>query len=135
MSTSSDFLELPGLRVNIDRVQFEPEVQTPPDRPYCFVYYITIRNNSELAVTIKGRKWVVTSPDGEVTAVEGDGVVGEHPELQPGQHFSYNSYHLLSTHSAVAEGSYIGLDALGRKVLVRIPRFAMIVPPQARHSS
>lgn len=118
-------MELPGLRVTVDRVAHHPLADTPGDRPYCFVYFITIHNDSDVAVTIKGRKWVVTNSRGEITAVEGEGVVGEFPTIPPSEKFTYNSYHLLSTPSGVAEGSYIGTDDTGRKVLTRIPRFQL----------
>lgn len=121
-------IELPGLRVTVDRVVFHPQAQTPPDRPFCFVYFITIHNDSPVPVTIRGRKWVVRAEDGEITALEGDGVVGQTPELQPGGTFSYNSFHLLRAKSAVAEGAYLGLDGDGRGVFVRIPPFRMVVP-------
>ena len=120
-------MELPGLRVTVDRLVHYKDAQTPPDRPHCFAYFITIHNDSDVAVTIKGRKWVVTNSKGDVTAVEGDGVVGEFPKIDPGESFSYNSFHLNDTLSAVAEGSYIGMDERGRKVLTRIPRFEMQV--------
>ncbi len=81
-----------------------------------------------MTVTIKGRKWVVTNERGEVTAVEGDGVVGEFPEITPGSHFTYNSFHLNDTQTAVAEGSYIGMDERGRRVITRIPKFKMVAP-------
>jgi ApaG protein len=125
---SNDFVELPGLRVTVDRVLYYAEAQTPPDRPHCFAYFITIHNDSDVTVTIKGRKWVVTNERGEITAVEGDGVVGQFPEISPGDSFSYNSFHLNDTRTAVAEGSYIGMDENGRKVLTRIPKFEMEVP-------
>jgi ApaG protein len=125
---ASGFLELPGLRVTVDRVTYQRQADTPPDRPFCFVYFITIHNDSEVTVTIKARKWVVTNERGEITAVEGDGVVGKFPQLSPGEHFTYNSFHLNDTRTATAEGSYIGVDERGRKVLTRIPKFKMIVP-------
>jgi len=128
VSAAEKILELPGLRVTVDRVVYQPDALAPPDRPHCFVYYITIHNDSNATVTIKGRKWVVTNESGEVTAVEGEGVVGQLPRMEPGEKFSYNSFHLLDTRSAVAEGSYLGIDAKGRKVLTRIPRFEMVVP-------
>jgi len=128
VSSNQDFLEPRELRVTVDRVVYNSQVATPPDRPYCFVYFISIHNDTEVAVTIKGRKWVVTNNEGEVTAVEGDGVVGQFPKIDPGDKFSYNSFHLLDAKAAVAEGSYLGIDALGRKVLTRIPPFKMIVP-------
>jgi ApaG protein len=127
VTAKPDFLELPGLRVTVDRVVHYRDAQTPPDRPHCFAYFITIHNDSDVAVTIKGRKWVVKNTRGEIVAVEGDGVVGEFPRIEPGDSFSYNSFHLNDTTKAVAEGSYIGVDEKGRKVLTRIPKFEMVV--------
>jgi ApaG protein len=128
MSSDDRFQELPGLNATVDQVLYQPDAKAPPDRPHCFVYFISIRNDSDVPVTIKGRKWVVTNARGEITAVEGDGVVGQFPVIDPGEKFSYNSYHLLDTPSGVAEGSYLGLDAEGRRVIVRIPKFNMAVP-------
>ena len=120
--------EQPGLNVIIDRVVYIPDAQTPPDRPHAFAYFITIQNDSEETVTIKGRKWVIRNDAAEVTAVEGDGVVGEFPRLEPGEHFSYNSYHINNTQVCWAEGAYLGVTEDGRKVITRIPRFEMKVP-------
>ena len=103
---------------------------TPEDRPHCFAYFITIHNNSEKTVTIKGRKWVVEEADGNKTVVEGDGVVGLFPELEPGETFDYHSFHLFGGAWAVAKGSYIGLDEDGQTVVTRIPEFRMDVPAE-----
>ena len=109
-------------------VLYQADAQTPVDRPHCFAYFITIHNDSDTAVTIKARKWVVRNTRGDITAVEGDGVVGQSPLIETGEKFTYNSYHLLDTNSAEAEGSYIGVDEQGRRILVRIPKFEMMVP-------
>jgi ApaG protein len=124
----SDIVELEGLRVTLDRLVYQNVEADSPLRPHCFIYFITIHNESQLAVQIVGRKWVVTNPHGEITAVEGEGVVGQSPILEAGQKFSYNSFHLLDSDAATAEGSYLGMDSKGRKVLTRIPRFEMRVP-------
>lgn len=126
----AELVELPGLWVSLDRVEYSPNVQATPDRPYKFVYHITIHNDSPRIVTIKGRKWVVTNANGEKLVLEGDGVVGEFPRLSPGTQFHYNSYHLVDSDS-VAEGAYIGHDEQGARVLTRIPRFVMEVPSLA----
>ncbi len=125
MTSTNPFIEPKGLRVTVDRVLHQPDADTPSSRPYCFAYYISIWNDTKEIVTIRGRKWVVTNAAGEVTAVEGEGVVGVTPQIKPGEKFSYNSYHLLDTPTGKAEGSYIGVDASGRKVLTRIPLFLM----------
>jgi ApaG protein len=123
----STFTELPGLRVSIDRVVHMPHLDAPPDRPHPFVYFITIHNESSIMVTIRGRKWVVTDTDGHRIVVEADGVVGEFPRLEPGEQFTYNSYHTIGSDS-VAEGAYFGIDAEGKAIFTRIPRFEMRVP-------
>jgi ApaG protein len=119
--------ELPGLDVNVDNVVYRPELDAPADRPYAFEYSISIRNDSDETVTIKGRKWVVTDAEGQRVVVEGDGVVGQFPRLRPGEGFSYKSHHVIGSDS-YAEGAYIGVTDAGRAVITRIPRFDMQVP-------
>ena len=104
-----------------------PTLEAPPERPYPFVYFITIDNQSSETVTIRGRKWVISDQAGEKIVVEGDGVVGEYPHLRPGERYSYNSYHVIGSNS-VAEGAFIGLTDEGEPFVVRIPRFKMDPP-------
>lgn len=120
--------ELEGLWVAVDRVVYLKDAETPPDRPHAFAYFLTIHNDSDQVVSIKGRKWVITNDEGRKTVVEGDGVVGEFPCLKPGEHFSYNSYHLNDTNYCFATGAYLGVTDGGRKVIARIPLFEMRVP-------
>jgi ApaG protein len=126
---SSVFRELNNLRVLVDKIVYMPALEAPPDRPYPFVYFITIDNQSAETVTIRGRKWVITDPTGQKIVVEGDGVVGEYPRLRPGERFSYNSYHVIGSDS-LAEGSFIGLTDEGSPFVVRIPQFRMEVPKE-----
>ena len=131
MAARSDYLAPIGLWVSVDQVFYQPAVDTPPDRPYFFVYVVTIHNDMDVPVTIKGRKWVVTNRRGQIRALEGDGVVGQFPTIPSGEQFTYNSFHLVDTPVAVAEGSYLGVDALGHRVLARIPPFRMTVSQDA----
>jgi hypothetical protein len=59
--------------------------------------------------------------------VEGDGVVGKFPRLEPGESFSYNSYHVIGADS-IAEGAFFGVTADGTPVFTRIPPFEMRSP-------
>ena len=125
-------VELDGLRVTLDQLVYQrltPEQS--PDQPHSFIYHLTIHNDSEVTVTIKGRKWVVTHDDGTQLTVEGDGVVGEFPEIPPGEKFSYHSRHVIRTQTAVAEGAYLGVDENGRRVFTRIPKFKLVSPKPA----
>ena len=118
---------LKGFEAVVDRVVHAPDLPASPDQPHPFVYFITIRNGSDRTVTVKGRKWVVRGEEGQVTAVEGDGVVGCFPRLEPGEYFSYNSYHTTAGR-AVAEGSYLAVTDDGEAVVALIPSFELIPP-------
>ncbi|MFC4995298.1 ApaG domain [Rubritalea tangerina] len=121
------FANIPGLTVRVDNVMYVPSLEAPEDKPFAFVYFISILNNSDEAVTIKGRKWVVTEADGEVTVVEGVGVVGETPRIVPEEEFTYNSYHVIK-HDAEVEGALFGRTDGGDIFSVRIPDFSLRLP-------
>lgn len=124
---ASPFRELHALRVHLDKLVYMPELEAPDERPHPFVYYLTIENASDETVTIKGRKWIVTDSAGGRVVVEGDGVVGKFPCLEPGESFSYNSYHVIGLDS-IAEGAFIGLTGSGEAVVTRIPQFELRIP-------
>ena len=116
--------EYEGLRVKVDDVVYMPNLEAPANKPHPFVYFISIFNDSAMPVTLRGRKWVVRELDGEVTVVEGEGIVGQTPRIEPGGHFSYNSYHVVSG-PAVVEGAFFGETAAGDWIFTRIPEFRL----------
>ena len=119
--------ERSGLRAIVNRVVFNPSLDAPIDRPFAFVYSITIHNGSSEPVTLKGRKWIVTEKGGSRHVIEGDGIVGCFPRLAPGESFSYDSYHVVAGDSR-AEGMFLACDDLRQPILVRVAEFAMRVP-------
>lgn len=123
--------ELTGLNANVDDVIYMPSLQAPEDRPHPFVYFITISNQSEETVTIRGRKWIISDTETHCkTVVEGEGVVNQSPRLAPGEDFSYNSYHVIQGDST-ATGAFFATTDDGRIVYARIPEFSMNVPQWA----
>ncbi len=125
--TAKPLRENPEVSARVDRVEFSPVLHAPVDRPFPFGYAITVCNQSAEAVTIKARKWVVKDlTRGTCHVTEGDGVVGCCPRLEPGQSFSYESYHVVASDS-VAEGAFLACDDAGRVLLVRVPAFLMKV--------
>ena len=116
-----------GLSVRVDRVMYVPHLEAPKDKPFAFVYFITVVNQSQITVTIKARKWIVREADGECTVVEGAGVVGETPVIEPGGDFSYNSCHVV-LHDAEVQGTLFGSTSAGEVFSVRIPDFTLRLP-------
>lgn len=131
MSQASSPIELPGLRVSVDEVVYTQHPAAPTDRPHCFIYYITIHNDSTRVVTFRRRKWVIREESKDLTVLEGDGIVGQTPTIIPGENFSYNSFHLMGVRFATAEGAYLGEDEEGNAIVVKIPKFQMRVPDDA----
>lgn len=119
--------EFVGLRVKVDDVIYMPSLDAPPEKPHPFVYFISIHNDSPLPVTVRGRKWVVREDGGEVTVVEGDGIVGQTPVIEPGGHFSYNSYHVVGKGAEVT-GAFFGETGTGEWFFARIPEFRLEIP-------
>jgi ApaG protein len=115
----------------VDRVTYDPTLDAPPDRPFAFAYDISIHNDSQETISFFGRKWIIRE-DGSpgIQVVEGDGIVGQFPRLQPGQVFNYRSYHLI-LHTSRAHGAFYGTGNAGRAVYVEIPEFKMSPPLEA----
>ncbi len=118
--------EYEGLRVTVDDVVHMPSLAAPPEKPHPFVYFISIHNDSPESVTLRARKWVVREDGGEVSVVEGDGLVGQNPVIHPGGHFSYHSYHVVAKRARVS-GAFFGETASGEWIFTRIPEFRLEV--------
>lgn len=125
--------EMEEVEVHVEDIIYMPDLEHPLDRPYPFAYFVSIQNHTGEPVKIMGRKWVVTQQNGDVMVVEGEGVVGEYPQLKEGEHFSYQSYHTVSEDS-IAEGAFFGVTKSGKRFYTRIPRFHMHVPPEENDS-
>ena len=76
---------------------------------------------------IFGRKWILTSKDGQKLVVEGEGVVGQFPEILAGEEFNYNSYHVISCDSQVG-GAFFGETNNGIPIYTKIPSFELTIP-------
>ena len=117
-----------GILACVERIAFSAALDAPPDRPFPFTYAVAISNRSNGAVTIKARKWVIKELEkGRCHVVEGDGVGGRFPRLEPGETFRFHNYHVVAADS-VAEGSFLVCDDTGKPGLVRVPAFTMNVP-------
>jgi ApaG protein len=81
--------------------------QSAPDSDrYVFAYTITISNSGSMAAQLISRHWIITDANGKVQEVNGDGVVGEQPYLNPGEEFRYSSGAVLETPVGAMQGIY-----------------------------
>jgi len=110
-------------------VKYWPQHSMPRENHYFFVYFITIVNKSNFAVQLLRRHWDIFDSIGDKRVVDGDGVVGETPLLEPGQKFEYNSGCNLTSEMGFMTGYYTLLNVVDENEFdVEIPRFDLIVP-------
>ncbi len=94
-------------------------------RRFVFAYFIAIENLSREPVQLLRRHWIIKHSNGKTEEVEGEGVVGKQPLLQPGQQHEYNSYCILETLEGSMEGSYLMKRSNGEEFSVAIPLFTL----------
>lgn len=104
----------------------------PEEMRYVWGYRVTIANNSEETVQLMARYWRITDGLGRTEEVRGPGVVGEQPELNPGDSFQYTSGCPLRTPSGIMVGHYTMRGSHGRLFDVEIPAFSLDMPNQGR---
>lgn len=107
---------------------YMPDRSEPKDSRYFWAYRITIDNQSDEPVKLLSRYWHITDATGKVEEVRGPGVVGEQPELDPGDSYQYTSGCPLTTPSGIMVGSYRMVDENGRAFDVDIPAFSLDSP-------
>ncbi len=104
----------------------------PSEGRYVWGYQVTISNQSDEAVQLLSRYWRITDGEGRVEEVRGAGVVGEQPELQPGDSYQYTSGCPLPTPSGIMAGRYTMRSAEGETFEVAIPAFSLDLPDARR---
>ena len=92
---------------------------------FVFAYFVRIENNGPDEVQLLRRHWFIRDSTGESKEVEGEGVVGRQPLIEPGNAHEYNSYCVLETFEGTMEGTYLMLRPNGETFRVSIPRFVL----------
>jgi ApaG protein len=116
-----------GVKI-IVRPQYLDGQSKPEEGHFVWAYTITIENHGRETVTLRTRYWKITDANGQVQEVRGAGVVGEQPELKPGDTYSYTSSCPLKTSSGFMVGAYQMQKADGEFINVDIPAFSLDSP-------
>jgi ApaG protein len=115
------------IQIQVATSYVDDESEPDSDR-YVFAYTITISNSGEVPAQLISRHWIITDANGKVQEVNGDGVVGEQPKLNPGEEFRYSSGAVLETPVGAMQGLYrmeadggISFDALIAPFTLAVP--------------
>jgi ApaG protein len=112
-----------GVKVSVETF-YQPDYSNPGLQEYMFAYRITITNESEHAVQLLRRHWYIFDSFAETKEVEGEGVVGQQPVIEPGFSYQYISGCNLCTEIGKMYGTYL-MQRLrdGKMFYVTIPEF------------
>jgi len=116
-----------GIRIQVESTYVE-ERSDPKESYYFFAYHVVISNDGSEAAQLISREWVITDSDGNVERVQGAGVVGETPLLEPGTAFEYTSFCPLRTSMGSMQGGYMMRLASGETFRAEIAPFTLAVP-------
>jgi ApaG protein len=119
-----------GIAVRV-AVNFMPEQSHVAVGKWFWVYHIRIENHSDVTVQLISRHWRITDGQGMVNHVDGEGVVGEQPVLEPGKTHDYVSGCPLNTPHGSMEGHYTFRREDGLLLQVAIPFFSLAAPATA----
>jgi len=116
-----------GVHVHVS-ARYSDDHSSPLANHWFFLYTIRITNEGGTRVQLLSRHWVITDGTGEVREVQGEGVVGKQPVLDPGETFEYTSGCPLETPFGQMEGTYHMVRDDGSDFEARIGRFELNEP-------
>ncbi len=110
------------------QVMYLSDQSNPDARRYVFSYTMNIANNGQTPARLLTRHWLITDADGHIQEVHGDGVIGEQPEIAPGQSHTYTSGTIIETPVGAMEGRYGMVSSEGVQFDATIPVFRLALP-------
>ena len=116
-----------GIRVQVESF-YDEDRSAPQENYYFFAYRVTISNVGGEPAQLVSRDWIITDATGYQQQVQGPGVVGEQPLLDPGESFEYTSFCPLSTPVGSMHGTYRMVLPSGESFDAVIAPFSLAVP-------
>lgn len=117
-----------GVSITVESF-YQPAQSNPLGSEYLFAYRITIENLSSMPVKLLRRHWYIVETNGVTREVEGEGVVGQQPIIEPGANYQYVSAASLRTDIGKMYGSYKMQNLYNNRLIdVAIPEFQLIAP-------
>ena len=104
------------------------EQSAPDENRYVFSYTINIKNLGNNSAKLISRQWIITDSNGNIQEVNGDGVVGQQPNINPGEEFTYTSGTIIKTPVGTMEGRYFMEDINNKRFETPIAPFTLAVP-------
>jgi len=117
-----------GVKVTVE-TEYQNDYSNTAESHFVFTYKILIENNSSYTLQLLRRHWEIFDLLGPIREVDGEGVVGQQPVLEPGEFHEYVSGCNLKSGIGKMVGTY-EMERIVDGVIIdiNIPEFTMIVP-------
>lgn len=117
-----------GVSITVETF-YQPAQSNPINSEYLFAYRITIENQGSAPVKLHRRHWFIIDSNGSHREVEGEGVIGQQPVIEPGSSYQYMSAANLRTDVGKMHGYYEMENLYTKKMLrITIPEFQLLAP-------
>ncbi|MXV49794.1 Co2+/Mg2+ efflux protein ApaG [Pedobacter sp. HMF7647] len=117
-----------GVKVSVETL-YQPEYSNPENEHFMFAYKIKIENLTDYSVQLMRRHWDIFDSNGSRREVDGEGVVGQQPVIEPGESHMYVSGCNLKSDMGSMKGNYQMTRLLDNEnFVVKIPEFHLIAP-------
>jgi ApaG protein len=117
-----------GINVSVETF-YQPEYSNPLNSEYTFAYRITLENNNTFPVQLLRRHWYIFDSNADYREVEGEGVIGIQPKINPGEKYQYVSGCNLKSEIGKMHGMYFMENSHNKQTfIINIPPFEMVVP-------
>lgn len=117
-----------GVKITVETA-FQDQHSNFAAEHFMFSYHIVIQNLTDQVIQLVSRRWYIFDSNGTKREVEGEGVVGVQPVINPGEKYEYYSGCSLKTDIGYMKGYYIMKRMLDKNTfLVDIPAFTFTTP-------
>ena len=114
-----------GIKISV-KAKYDGTLYRNHNLYHNFSYYITIENKSLETVQLTDRFWKIFDSLNDTEIVEGEGVVGQTPVLEPEDTYKYKSGCFLSSSMGAMMGHYTMLNIATQQTFnVTIPTFQL----------
>jgi ApaG protein len=118
------------IRIEVE-TQYQQQKPAEADETNMFLYRISIENKGDHTIKLLRRHWHVVDVNYPNVEIEGEGVIGQQPVLEPGEKYEYVSGCTLHSDIGKMYGTYLMERQIdGKKFKVKIPEFTLVATPR-----
>lgn len=119
-----------GVKISVESI-YRKDLSNAENGLFFFNYRIVIENKNDFDIQLKTRYWFIFDSLNPAREIEGDGIVGEQPILEPGRKHVYVSGCDLHSEIGYMKGHYVFEKVNSTETFeVAVPKFDLVTKPK-----